>query len=374
MFRWGGFPAVVVAKTLVLLLAFAVAYRACRRRGAGALASTLALAAAAFVGRERFVERPHVFSLLGEAVTLSVIGALEAGGAPARRAALWFLGAVVVWSNLHAGVFAAPLMLGGAALALAVTGERARRATDGARGGCVGAGDDGHARRRRLFSLPALAPAASGGSSRGRVSRAELVFRRAAVGLPGRAGGGHGPHAGHQSRAGAAGGRACARPRAAAGVAGGHAVRFGADAALLGASVLALAARGRWTGEEGAARRRWRRWRPSCCWWGSPSGPALPPEHHPPNAGGSGSTPGSCRWTRSRSSTKTACVSGCTTTSRSALTCCSTPSVAIRTTASSSIRVCPPIRWRCTGCSAAPTCRARRGARRWIATASRARF
>ena len=40
--------------------------RACAcRRGAGPAASALALAAAAFVGRDRFVERPHVFSLAG---------------------------------------------------------------------------------------------------------------------------------------------------------------------------------------------------------------------------------------------------------------------------------------------------------------------
>src|SRR6187551_1646540 len=55
----GGFRAIVVAKTVVLLAAFALAFHLCRRRGAGPTATALALAAAAFAGRERFVERPH---------------------------------------------------------------------------------------------------------------------------------------------------------------------------------------------------------------------------------------------------------------------------------------------------------------------------
>ena len=55
----GGFRAIVIAKTAVLLAAFAVAFLLCRRRGAGPAASALALAAAlehegrAGVGRAR---------------------------------------------------------------------------------------------------------------------------------------------------------------------------------------------------------------------------------------------------------------------------------------------------------------------------------
>ena len=88
----GGFPAVVIAKTLVLLIAFAGAYRLCRRRGAGAVASALALAAAAFVGRDRFVERPHIFSLAGVVATLSAIDALlerRSEAAAAAGTAAW---------------------------------------------------------------------------------------------------------------------------------------------------------------------------------------------------------------------------------------------------------------------------------------------
>ena len=126
LFAHGGFPAIVVAKTLVLLLAFAAAYAICRRRGAGAVASALALAAAAFVGRDRFVERPHLFSLAGAVATLAAIDALlerRDGAAGAARVAAWFLAAVVLWANLHAGVFVAPLLVGSAAVAAATVGR-----------------------------------------------------------------------------------------------------------------------------------------------------------------------------------------------------------------------------------------------------------
>src|SRR5205814_7792967 len=51
--RAGGFPALVLAKTLLVAAVFAGAYFLCRRRGAGPVASALALAAAALVMRER---------------------------------------------------------------------------------------------------------------------------------------------------------------------------------------------------------------------------------------------------------------------------------------------------------------------------------
>lgn len=117
VFRFGGFPGVVVAKALVLLAAFAGAYVVCRRWGAGPCASALALMAAALVGRDRFVERPHVFSLLGEAATLAAIGALaRRRGMAAARWAAGFVLVVVLWANLHAGVFVAPVLLGAAAV------------------------------------------------------------------------------------------------------------------------------------------------------------------------------------------------------------------------------------------------------------------
>jgi hypothetical protein len=125
----GGFPGIVVGKTLVLLGTFGGAYALCRRRGAGAVASVLALAAAAFVGRDRFVERPHVFSFGGEVAALAAIDLVVEGGiAAAARVGVAFLAAVIVWANLHAGVFVAPLMVGAAAAGAALDrGGGARR-------------------------------------------------------------------------------------------------------------------------------------------------------------------------------------------------------------------------------------------------------
>jgi hypothetical protein len=120
LYRWVGFPGLVVAKVIVLAVAFAAAYGVCRRRGAGPVASALALAAAAFVGRERFVERPHLFSLLGAVGLLAAIDALADGpAARARRVGLALVAGVVLWANLHAGVFLAPVALGAAAVAAA---------------------------------------------------------------------------------------------------------------------------------------------------------------------------------------------------------------------------------------------------------------
>jgi tetratricopeptide (TPR) repeat protein len=106
--RLGGFPAVVIGKTLVVVLIAALAYRTCRRQGASAVASTLALALAFLCMRERLVERPHIFSLLGNIVVLGFLPALATGS---RRAWL-LLPLVALWSNLHAGAFLAALLLG----------------------------------------------------------------------------------------------------------------------------------------------------------------------------------------------------------------------------------------------------------------------
>jgi hypothetical protein len=117
LYRRGGFPALVLAKTALLLATFAGAFWLCRRRGAGSVAAVLALAAAAYAVHERFVERPHLFSLAGEVGLLVAIDAIVA--ADGRRAcgiALAALVAVALWANLHAGVFLAPLLLSLAAV------------------------------------------------------------------------------------------------------------------------------------------------------------------------------------------------------------------------------------------------------------------
>ncbi|HEX7499469.1 MAG TPA: hypothetical protein VF524_04105, partial [Polyangia bacterium] len=107
VFRTGGFPAVVIGKTLVVLLIAVVAYGICRRHGASAFASALMLALAFLCMRERLVERPHVFSLLGEMVVLGFLSAVEEG----KRRAWLLLPLVALWANLHAGAFVAAVLL-----------------------------------------------------------------------------------------------------------------------------------------------------------------------------------------------------------------------------------------------------------------------
>ena len=107
VYRLGGFPAVVIAKTLVVLGIAALAYSVCRRQGASAPAIAVALGVAFWCLRERLVERPHVFSLLGDVVVLAFLPSIE----KSERRAWLLLPAVVLWANLHAGAFLAAALL-----------------------------------------------------------------------------------------------------------------------------------------------------------------------------------------------------------------------------------------------------------------------
>lgn len=126
-----GFGGVVVAKAVVLLSTIATLYWVARRAGAGRAASAAMLGAAAAVANERFVERPHVLSFLGEAFVLSAITALLAPVGPPRASrrvllvlvSLWV--GVALWANFHAGVFVAPIILIAAAIGAALDGEGA---------------------------------------------------------------------------------------------------------------------------------------------------------------------------------------------------------------------------------------------------------
>jgi hypothetical protein len=241
----GGFPAVVIAKTLVLLAVFAGAYVLCRRRGASAASSALALAAAAFVGRERFVERPHMFSLLGEVATLAAIDAVVAGEvASAVRVGCCFAVVVALWANLHAGVFVAPLLIGAAAVAAArVRGGGARRlsALAGLAAIATLATPVGFGLYRYLrlhLELPALHPIDEFRTPTW-VSDAPLFLFAVALALGSLAAAFHRRADGPLHRPGSIGALALAPalPLAALTI---HAVRFGADFALVSAPFLAL--------------------------------------------------------------------------------------------------------------------------------------
>ena len=123
VFRLGGFPAVVLAKALLLLGLAALAYRLCRRGGASPLAAVLTLTLAFLCMRERLVERPHLFSLAGDLAVLAFLPAIARG----ERRGWLLVPLVVLWANLHAGAFLAALLLGlaGAGAMLDRAGARA---------------------------------------------------------------------------------------------------------------------------------------------------------------------------------------------------------------------------------------------------------
>jgi tetratricopeptide (TPR) repeat protein len=123
VFRLGGFPGVVMGKTILVLALAVFAYRLCRRRGVSSVVAALALALAFLCMRERLVERPHVFSLLGEVAVLALLPLVESGN---RRAWL-LLPLVALWANLHAGAFLAAILLAlaGAGVLLDRAGPRA---------------------------------------------------------------------------------------------------------------------------------------------------------------------------------------------------------------------------------------------------------
>jgi tetratricopeptide (TPR) repeat protein len=121
-FRVGGFPAVVIAKTAVVAAVFAGAYCLVRRRGASAVSAALLLAAAAFAMRDRFVERPHIFSLAGEVALLALLPHL-----PRRIYLALFVGLIVIWANLHAGAFLGPALIGAAGVGVVADAYSHRR-------------------------------------------------------------------------------------------------------------------------------------------------------------------------------------------------------------------------------------------------------
>ena len=392
VFARGGFPAVVVAKTLVLLIAFAGAYRLCRRRGAGAVASALALAAAAFVGRDRFVERPHIFSLAGAVATLcgdrrpagttertrrrprarrpgfsppSSCGPTCTPGCSWRR----FWSARRRWGSGRSGATGRgragwPCWPSGAALATLATP--------------VGWGLVRYLRLHLV--LPALHPVdefrAPTWLSDGALVVYAGAFVAAAVFLVAT---GDGP-----ARRRELAGSALLAAILPLGILAAHSVRFGADFALVAAPLLAIAA----TMAGDRLRLRLGRRLPGLAQLlrsplpavataalliGFSIAPRLAADRRSVADSGSASTRASCPWRPSPSPTTTGCASGCTTTSRSGRTSCSSRWAATREAGCSSIRGCRPTHRRCTVCSGGATFRATTGKRRWIATASTAR-
>ena len=116
----GGFGAIVLLKTLLVVSAFGLVLAASLRRSGSACAAGLAMLLAAVAAEQRIVERPHLVTFVG----LGIL-ALALDWLTARPKRLFVLGCLVVlWANFHAGVFLAPLMVGAYAVGLLIEARR----------------------------------------------------------------------------------------------------------------------------------------------------------------------------------------------------------------------------------------------------------
>ena len=105
--RAGGFGAIVVVKTLLVVTAVALVWRACRRQGLAALPTALALVMAIEAARPRLVERPHLMTFVGIGALLLLLTAVERR----PRSWWWLVPLTWLWAQFHAGVFFAPLLV-----------------------------------------------------------------------------------------------------------------------------------------------------------------------------------------------------------------------------------------------------------------------
>ncbi|HEY2742976.1 MAG TPA: hypothetical protein VGL86_00075 [Polyangia bacterium] len=105
--RAGGFGAIVVLKTLLVVAAVALVGLACRRRALAPLPTAIALVVAVEAARPRLVERPHLVTFVGLGALAALLADIERH--PRRW---WWLPALALgWAQFHAGVFFCPLVV-----------------------------------------------------------------------------------------------------------------------------------------------------------------------------------------------------------------------------------------------------------------------
>jgi Tetratricopeptide repeat len=106
--RAAGVPGTVVLETAFVVATFAVLFRVAIRRGAHPAVAAAALALAAWAAEPRFVERPHLVTFLGLALTLLALERAEAGRPRALQA---LVPAGLLWANANSCFFLAPAVL-----------------------------------------------------------------------------------------------------------------------------------------------------------------------------------------------------------------------------------------------------------------------
>ncbi len=111
-----GVNGLVVLKALLAAGAFTLVYLLARKRGAGAVAAAMIVALGVLASRKRFLERPHMFTMLGLALFAYLVALIREGrrspsgqaGPPVdpggrRRLAYAIPVLAMLWANLHAG-------------------------------------------------------------------------------------------------------------------------------------------------------------------------------------------------------------------------------------------------------------------------------
>jgi hypothetical protein len=120
--RAGGIPGTLLLKTAFVLGTMAVLFRVALRRGATPAVALPALALSAWAAEPRFVERPHLVTFLGLALTMLALERAESG----RPRALYALVPCgIVWANANSCFFLAPLVLALYALGARLDGRPA---------------------------------------------------------------------------------------------------------------------------------------------------------------------------------------------------------------------------------------------------------
>lgn len=97
LFHAGGLPLIAVVTGIIVALTHSFVALFLRSRGVDARVALATALASLILGASHWLARPHMFSILGAALTLFL---LESRG---RQRVVWFFLLFVLWANLHGG-------------------------------------------------------------------------------------------------------------------------------------------------------------------------------------------------------------------------------------------------------------------------------
>ena len=101
--RAGGFDALLLGAVTLVAAVFAWLAARLLRTGLHPAAVGAVVLAALAASASHFHVRPHLFTILGMAITAVLLADIDAGRAPLRRLA-WLVPLFVIWTNVHGGV------------------------------------------------------------------------------------------------------------------------------------------------------------------------------------------------------------------------------------------------------------------------------